>query len=357
MSESTHEETGDSPVTHDVDSAAEALLARRSTTVPTDEKPSTEPEPTAQSAETETDEVDKVDGEAEPEKEEAEETEAQARFESLTELAEAAGMDYDEFIRTVKTTTKVNGEEKQLPLADVIKGYQLESDFTRKNEAFLAKQKQWEQQQSNEQTALQRELQRAGQAFQLAQNQLTHEFQAINWEQLKADDPSSYLIQRNAYGERQAQLDHAINAATRNAENVMQQQKARQAQQLDQYTHQQDDLLLKAVPEWKKPEVRKAQSQEIAAFLTEIGYSAEEIGNIRDHRVILMARNAMKGKATVSSADLAAKKVKAAPKLLKPNARLNSNQAAAKTTQKLMQKAKQSGSIEDVAAALLSRRA
>ena len=349
MNEST--QMGDSPVVTDVDSAAQALMQRYSNA---EETQSTEPTPEedeVQAEETETEEVEEESGESK----DAEESEAET-FESLSELADATGMELDDFLKSIKARTKVDGEESEVTLADLIKGYQLESTFTRKNEAFLAQQKQWQEQQQKAQARLQADLQKTGQAFQMAQQQLTHEYQAINWEQLKKDEPEQYLIKQNEFGQRQAQLDQAINQATQHAQRVMQQQREQQAQQLDEYTKQQDELLLKALPQWQDSDTRKAESEKVAKFLSDSGYTPEEIGNIRDHRVILMAVNAMKGKQAAESADIASKQVKKAPKLLKPNARQNVNQAKANKVQKLVNRAKATGRTEDVAAALLARR-
>lgn len=255
---------------------------------------------------------------------EADATDEEAEtFETLDEIAEATGMDTETFLRTIKARTKVNGQESEKSLADIIKGYQLESDYTRKNEAFIQKQKQWEEAQVQAQAKLQHDLQQTGALFQRAQQELTREYNGINWEQLKADDPQQFMLKRQELGERQAQLDHLINNATHHAQQVMQQQEAQKQQRLAEYTKAQDQLLLKALPDWKKPEVRERESREITQFLLDNGYSPQEVGSIVDHRVILMARNAMKGIDNITKADLAEKKVRAAPKLVKPGPKRN----------------------------------
>lgn len=339
MNEST--QSGDSIMS--VDDVASRLAARYEQ----HDEPST-PEVEVQ-AETEEVEAQEDDIDAE------EATEAET-FQNLEELAEATGMELEDFLKTIKARTKVEGEEKEVSLADVLKGYQLESTFTRKNEAFLAQQKEWQAKIQREQAELQQHLQRTGQAFQMAQAQLTHEFNAIDWRQLEKDDPQEYLVKRQKFGERQAQIDHAINQATQNAKAVMSKQQQQQQAQMEAYTRQQDELLLNALPTWKKPEVRKNESEKVAQFLMDHGYTADEVGNIRDHRVILMAVNAMKGAKVSTEADLAEKKVKQAPKLVKSGARQNLESTKAKKVQSLVRKAKQTGSTDDIAAALLARR-
>ena len=345
---------GDSIVVTNVESAAEALMNRSSQAEAkeSDEPSTPEAEPIEDIKQAEPEIESEVDSESETT--DAIEDEAEASFSTIAELAEATGIDIDEFKKQINVTTKVQGEEKQVNLADLIKGYQLESDYTRKNEAFLNEQKNWENQRTEAQTKLTAEFERTGQAFRMAQQQLTHEFNATNWSELETSNPSEYLIQRQKFGERQAQIDQAINQATHQAQQVMANQQKESNDKQQQYLTQQDDLLLKAIPEWSEAKVRKAQSAEVAEFLAGNGYSSEEIGHIRDHRIILMARNAMKGVKSVKDVDLAKKKVNKVPKLVKPNARQQVNQKT-QAIEKKRANLKRTGSVEDLAKLLLAR--
>lgn len=348
MNESTQQ--GDSVAVTNVDTAAEALIARyeqQDEAVVSDET-STEDETIEVEAEAET-EIE----ESEPEQSEpldASSDDAETSFKNINELADATGQSVEDFLKSINMTTKVNGEEKEVSLADIKKGYQLESDYTRKNEAFLTEQKQWESDRADAQTKLNDELQRTGQAFRVAQDQLTHEFNAINWGELEQSDPSAFLIQRQKFGERQAQMENAINNANQHAQNVLQQQNAQEQTRKESNLKQQDDLLLKAIPEWSDSKIRSEQAQAVGEFLLSNGFNQDEVANITDHRVILMARNAMKGVKSVSNVDLALKKVKTVPKLLKPNARQDNQNAQRQT--KLHKTLRKTGRVEDVAALL-----
>lgn len=361
MNESTLQ--GDSVEVTNVDTAAQALLSRYEQTA-SDEQSTIEAEQTEEKTDVEQAELEaKPEGEEEAQTEssdsESETTdaideEAEASFSTIAELAEATGLDIEEFKNSINVTTKVQGEEKQVNLTDLIKGYQLESDYTRKNEAFLTEQKQWEDNRNQAQTELNAEMQKAGYAFKMAQDQLTHEFNAINWGELEKSNPSDFLIQRQKFGERQAQIDQAINVATQNAQNVMNKQEEDKEANNQKYLQSQDELLLKALPDWSEPAIRKEQSEKVAEFLASSGFTPDEISNIRDHRVILMARKAMKGGEMTTDIDLTKKRVKKAPKLVKPNARQNVNQNTQRQA-KLMKKVKQTGKVDDVANALLNR--
>ena len=352
MNEST--QSGDSVEVTNVDTAAQALLARYEQQDAVSDEPST----TEDSLESETAAEAAPDSEEESTADEndAESEEAEARFETLSELAEATGMDNDEFLKSIRATVKVQGEQSEVNLADLIKGYQLESDYTRKNEAFLQKQKEWETQRESAQAKLTAEFQKAGHAFRAAQEQLTHEFHAIDWKQLEKDDPQEFLIKRQQFGERQALLDQEIQQASMQAQQLANEQHTESERQKAQYLQKQDELLLSAIPEWSDDSVRSTQAKEVGDYLRGQGFSPEEVANISDHRLVLLARKAMNGDKVASDVDLAKKKVKQAPKMVKPNARQSQSQANAKTLAKLKQKAFSTGRTEDIAAALLAKR-
>lgn len=346
------QETGAVEVT-DVDSAAAALMQRY-------QSHNVEPQAEAEeveAAEEETEEVEESDEPEEAQEDEADATEEDTgTFSNVIELAEAAGMDLEEFLSTIKMPTKVDGEEAEISLADLRKGYQLESSVTRKSMELAEQQKSFNEKQAQAQAAIQSQFEQTGYLLKQAQDELTQEFNAINWEQLQKEDPQDYLIQRQRFGERQARIDHTINEATRRAQMHMQQQQQQAQAQREQYLAQQDELLTKALPEWKKPEVRKAETQKVAEFLTENGFKPEEVANISDHRFIVLAHKAMNGKQVSKDVDLALKKVKKTPKLVKANARQNPSETAKRRTDKLKAKAFKSGRTEDLAAVLLSRR-
>lgn len=346
MQEST--QSGDSALS--VDDAAAKLMARYETKA--------EPENEVTPEETqETEVTDEVETEVEAESaDDIDATEAteEETFQNLEELAEATGMELEDFLKTIKAKTKVDGKESEVSLSDVLKGYQLESTFTRRNEAFINQQKEWEQRVQREQAELQSYMQKTGYAFKLAQDQLTHEFNAIDWRQLEADDPQAYMLKRQKFGERQAQIDHAINQATQTAQQAMQRQEQQRQQRQAQLLAEQDRLLLKALPSWSKAETREKESKEITEFLLKQGYTPDEVSTLSDHRVILMARNAIKGTKVATEADIAEKKVKQAPKLVKSNARQNVNQGQ-QLIKKVHSRLKKSGDIDDAAQLLLAR--
>lgn len=337
----------------DVESTA-AILNERALKRENDETPEITEEVTEE-VEIEADQAEEVTVEITEESEpgDAETEEAAPSFETIAELAEAAGIPIDEFMKNIKLTTKVNGEESDVTLAELRKGYQLEADYTRKNQEFVDQKKAFDEHQEKERNQVAEVMQKAGTAFQLAQNHLTHEFNAVNWNELQQTDPTQYMLKRQQFGERQAQINQQIKQATREAQ-AFKDKQAEEAEKLGRENFEKEqDLLLSAIPAWKDSTVRNKEEGEIKAFLQSQGF-AENV-SFPDHRYILLARAAMNG-INQKDINLAKKKVEKVPKLVKANARQNQNLGKTKTLEKLRAKVKKSGNVEDVAALLLQRR-
>ena len=345
---------------NDVDSAAAELSRRREVQA---EPASNESEVEAVEAEALDISDDNADIEAtddpEVENEEADEDaqveEAAPSFETISELAEAVDMPIEDFLAQIKVTAKVDGKESQVTLADLQKGYQTEAHNTRNSMALAEQRKQFEQFQTEAKTQLQAEMQKAGSAFQMAQSQITSEFNSIDWNGLQQSDPQQYLLKRQQFGERQAQINQQIERATNQAQAYQNQQAEASEQAKQSYLEQQGEALNKAIPSWSDAKVRADESAQVTEYLGGLGFQAEEIGNITDHRIILLARQAMAAGKEVTSIDIAKKKVKTAPRLVKGNARQNVNSAHKKVAA-LTKRAKQTGSVDDIASALLARR-
>lgn len=293
--------------------------------------------------------------EVEAETEEADDAdEAPGNFETIAEIAEAAGVDLEELISTVKISTKVDGKEGEATLADLRKSYQLEASQTRKAQALADDRKAFEAEQAEAQAKLNAELERAGAAFAMAQRELLNEFNSQDWQKLQAEDPTRFIMERQRYGERQAQLNQAIQQATEQAKRVKAEQEQKAAAQREKELANQSEMLIAAIPEWRDESKREAGARAVSEFLLSRGFAPDEVGGITDHRIILMAQDAMKAANVATDTDLAKKKVRDAPKLVKPGAKPQVN-AKGQEVARLKKQLKKSGDIDDLSRLLMAR--
>src|SRR6185437_13230111 len=116
---------------------------------------------------------------------------AAASIETLEQLAEELGVPLDQLL-TVKTKLKVDGEEKDATLADLIKINQLEGHVNRKSIELSEKQKAWESEQGQMRQAWQQRIGFAGQVLDSQEAQLERQYQSVNWPALLQQDPAQY---------------------------------------------------------------------------------------------------------------------------------------------------------------------
>lgn len=283
-------------------SAAEQLLARWNAEKPAEPEAPEEPEEEITAAE--------EGGEVETEEAEASE-EGEAREYDLTEIASVLGYDESDLAidedGKVMIKVKIDGEERLATPAELKKSYQLEGHLN-KNNMEVAEQRKALQAKEQELTqSFQQKLTEAQNLAQLAYNQLAQDYQSVDWEKLRAEDPVEYTVQRQSFQERNAAIQHGLQQ--------IQQQTQRAAQQ---YREAEMQKLLERIPEWRDQSVFRKEADELVQTLAEYGVSRDEAHKISDHRFFLMARDAKRYRDLQSKKPEVTKKVKAAPKVVKP---------------------------------------
>ncbi|MDE2101729.1 MAG: hypothetical protein KGL39_31070 [Patescibacteria group bacterium] len=269
------------------------------------------PEAAAPEAAPEAPEAAKPEAEAKPEGEEEAPT-----YESLNAFLEAQKIDPESF-QTLPVTVKVDGKESQVPLAEVLKGYQLSSaaysrlaEVAQQREAFTKEQTEVRQ-------ALGTRISQAESLVNLAQQQLTSEFQAINWNALNQQDPVEYTRQMNAFQLRAVQIDQAMKQ--------VQTAQAEQARAFEQQRAQalpaERERLFTAIPEWRDPAKMQEAQTRIIASAKKVGFTDAELNGIYDHRYLVMLDKAARYDALQAQSPAKLKQVRAAPQMAAPGAR------------------------------------
>jgi hypothetical protein len=246
---------------------------------------------------------------------------------------------------------KVNGEEREVPLTELLKGYQLESDYRIKT-SQTAEQARAAQAQFAQAQAMQ---QHYGQQLQQYQARLAQMQPAQPDPNLIETDPVNYLRQQQAWAAWQGQMQQAQNEA--------QALQAHQAQQHQKFTNQrlsdEAQALVKLIPEFADATKSQATKAEIAQYLTKSGFSAQEVDGVADHRAVVLARKAMLYDQMMGKQAATAQKLVNVPPKAPQRPGVGNQTSATDGRTRAMQSLKRSGSIDDAAnafAAMLSKR-
>jgi|TARA_R110002012_G_scaffold110494_1_gene254946 hypothetical protein len=284
--------------------------------------------------------------EVEEEAPESEEEEGQAEEETEEEVAEEKEEEYDVVAEEdLKYTIKVDGEELEVGIDELKNGYQRQADYTRKSQALAEQRKETEAIQS-ERMQLEQERQMYANGLQMLQEQQSaklKDFEGVEWESLKAEDPYQYMIKKDEYRDAQERASNLIAE-----QQMVQQEQAQQAQQARAHFVQQEySRLVESLPEWN--DSKSTIKQDIQKYATSVGFRPEEINQLADHRSILVIKKAMEFDKLTTKVAPKKKAVKKVPKVQKAG-RGNSNEDAANdVAKKKRARLRKSGKQDDAA--------
>jgi hypothetical protein len=237
---------------------------------------------------------------------------------------------------------KAAGEEREVTLDELIKSYQLGTDYTKKSQAVAEERKAVEAERQAVQEAKQMRdtyAQRLEMIEQMLQPQ-----QEENLEYLKETDPIGYSVKVAEMVQREKQL--AAVQAERSRIN-QQQEQDRQAQ-MQSVVAEEMQKLSSFIPEFTDPTKGEAIRNDIRAFGKQIGFSDQELAAVYDSRAVLTLYKAMQYDKLVASKPAITKKVTEAPKAIKSGVS-KPRDSNAEEIRKLKARVKSSGSPRDAA--------
>jgi hypothetical protein len=151
-------------------------------------------------------------------------------------------------------------------------------------------------------------------SLQALDNQL-QQYQRLDWSQQYDTDPLNALklkAQRDQLMEQRA-------AVVQGLQSKQQQFQVAFQQNTNQVLAAEYEALLAKVPTWRNAEKAKQERGEIAGALTShYGFSPAEVGNLMDHRMLLVARDAAAYRKLLANKDARVKQVREAPATAKP---------------------------------------
>ncbi len=239
---------------------------------------------------------------------------------------------------------KAAGEEKEVTLDELVKGYQLGADYTKKTTEVA------EQRKAND-------AERAAiEEAKYARNTYAQRLQAIeqfissqtpqeDLSYLKENDPIGYAVKVAELSEKKDQL----NAIRAEQYRIGQIQQSEQAQAMQQRVAQETQKLTAVLPEFSDPTKGETVRKEIRNYGKTLGFTDEELSNVYDSRHVVTLHKAMMYDKLQKSKPAITKKVSEAPKMLKAgsgNTKPNNSETIKKQTQQL----RESGKVRDAAA-------
>jgi hypothetical protein len=270
----------------------------------------------------------------------------QGQAEEQTEEVETSDeVEYSEESEEPKPRYKVkaSGEEVEVELDELIKGYQQGADYTKKSQA-LAEQRKALEAERNHLEYVKQERQAYAQKLQALDSFLSQQNQGVNLDVLKETDPIGYAVAVAEQSQREKQLAVVRNEQQR----LAQQQQSEQQASLQNHLRQESEKLTSLIPELATPQGDAVRKQ-IRDYAKSIGWSDQELSQLYDSRAVVTLYNGMKYAQLQKSKPEVNKKLQAAPKMM----RSGTSVPPAKSSQdkQVMQRLRETGKVSDAAKA------
>jgi len=277
------------------------------------------------------------EGQAEVEAAEVEEVEAQAE-----EEAEAVEQE-EEVQETPRYRVKVDNEELEVDLDELIKGYSRTSDYTKKTQTLAEQRKQVEAERAKiEEAAKLRET--YAQRLQVIEQMLSQQPEE-DLSALKDSDPVGYAIKVAEKMEREKQLS----AVRAEREAVQAKQMAEHQERLKAHLAQEGERLKAAIPDLADEVKGEVIRKEIRDYAKSNGWTDQELSQVYDHRAVIALYRAMQFEKLQKSKPAVQKKVNEAPKALRPGVAGQRIDKDSEQAKKLAKQLKQTGRTRDAA--------
>ena len=239
---------------------------------------------------------------------------------------------------------KVDGEEVEVTFDELTKGYSRQADYTRKAQE-LAEQRRVVAAE-NERIRVERE--HYVQQLAWAQQQMAATTpKEPDWEKLYQADPVEYVRQKDLWRENRERQQALAVELQRVA--MMRQQE--QMATLHNVVTEERRKLVESIPDWQDEDKATRDRNAIRSYLSDVGFAAEEIGQIYDHRAVRVAWEAAKYRELMRKQRSLAPSRTASP-VAPPGTATSTAEARNKGNAKLKSRLTQTGRIKDAAAYL-----
>jgi len=243
--------------------------------------------------------------EEEESNEEANEEESEADLEAIAEDDEATWesvlgvsedkLSLDEAGNVAGVNVKVDGESSVIPMNDLIAGYQTNKSVTQRSQGLAEERKAFDSEKGQVEQVYRSKLDTVDKLASHLEKQLIGDFESINWEQLRQEDPAEYAALRQDYSTKANELQNIKSAIQTDSDSQKANVQGQVTEQQKNYVETQRTKMIENNPTWNDPEVHKADMGSYKDFLgTQYGFTDTEFDNVFDARLIELMKDAKK---------------------------------------------------------------
>lgn len=235
-------------------------------------------------------------------------------------------------------TVKVSGQELKVTLDELKKGYSRDADYRRKTEELSFEKKQFQSETEQQRQDYSKRITELNQILAFTQQQLNSEINNVDLNKLYEEDPvEATKVERQIRLKKEKMMEAA---------NKLQQEQQRQ---LSSYVQEQQKILAEKMPEFNDAQKASTAKNNLRNFLNSYGFKDAEIGQIYDHRIVMLVNDALKYRNVKNVKPVSAAQASKPGKFLSSGVKKDSNDMNFQRRKEKLGRLKKTGNVKDAA--------
>jgi hypothetical protein len=257
---------------------------------------------------------------------------------------------------TVTFTAIIDGQSKEVPLKELAASFQLQGHVNNKSIALENERKEFYEQKNQVAQELQTRINNLDGMAKLAEEQLVGDFNRIDWDRLRHENPSEWSALRQEYAEKAQSIQQMQAQIHEQGSRLLKEQQSVFQQKHQEHLQSEMQKMVAKNPTWTDETVRNKDLTGMRDFVMgTYGFSKEDMNAVTDHRLIDLIKDAKAFREGKKAAET--KIAKPVPKFQKPGATKAQVSAAAnaRNVKAKRDAVRKTGNTQDVANLLLDR--
>jgi len=201
---------------------------------------------------------------------------------------------------------KVNGKPEKVTLKDLLSAYPKAGDYYQKTQALAQRRRELDTGHAQVAKQYGEKLQSVAGLYGKVRDLLVGDINSQAMQQLRAENPQEWLVQRQAMQDRVDSVNNVLSRIHQEQEQHRKEFTERQQKELASFVDTELETLERHIPDWRQEgKVRLAQY-----LVDDVGFSKDEISNVVDSRMLLVADKARRYDKLMSERDKTSEKRK-----------------------------------------------
>jgi len=237
---------------------------------------------------------------------------------------------------------KVQGQELEVSLDELKAGYSRDSDYRQKTHSLGLEKKDLESEKSSFRQSYDTRLSELNDMISTAEGFNRQQQGSKDLQKLYDEDPTSA-----------AKLDYQLREQQRQIDGMKSKAYEVNQKQYNEYLEVEKQLATTKIPEYSDPNKADQFKTNMRSSLRGYGFNDSEIGNLADHRFLMVVRDAMSYKSFKDKKPIAQKKVANAPKVIKAGIAKSGTSSGREGIRNKISHLKKTGHLREAQSALM----